>query len=140
MIRTGKVGLAIIYLSGFCLCGLTVIGAGLAGKIYLSPDVTDLLLKLLTIYSVPVGTVLGGIFASTGGPPKRAARPLQVAIALSVIWNLGLLWRCVAFAASKRDLVDDLVTYLERFAAGGTFLISSCLAYYFVQDGHRSKG
>ena len=107
--------------------------AGYRGVIY-SSDVTNLIVKLLAVYSVHFAVMIGGIFATTR---RSAARPTAlargIAFALASIWNLLLLVRIVAFAAADTDSIVELDRYLTLISAGGSFLVAGMLAYFFAK-------
>jgi hypothetical protein len=94
----------------------------------------DLLLKLLAIYSVQLGVVLGGIFAQSRNPLADPAPALAwAALLLAVIWNLLLVSRSLlfAFAGAEGDSVTDLMKYLEGISSASSFLVAGGLAFFF---------
>lgn len=119
-------GSLLIHLAGF---GYTVV----AEMIYLD-DLQKLATRILAIYSVPLGVIVGGIFGGSGRRIGRAPSPtLWAAIALCAMWNLLLLSRTLIFTVAAQDSIASLVAYVDAVAAAGTFLISAALAYYFAK-------
>lgn len=105
--------------------------AGYRGVIY-SSDVTDLVVKLLAVYSVHFAVMIGGIFARTGRPAGRPTTLTRgIAIGLASMWNLLLLVRILAFAAADTDSIVELDRYVTLISAGGSFLVAGMLAYFF---------
>jgi hypothetical protein len=105
----------------------------LAEAIYLD-DLQKLATRILAIYSVPLGVIVGGIFGASGRRVGRAPSPtLWAAIALCVLWNVLLLSRTLIFALASQDSIASLLSYVDAVAAAGTFLIGAALAYYFAK-------
>jgi hypothetical protein len=105
-------------------------------------DLTSLLLKLLAIYSVHLGVIFGGIFAqqqdASDGVPTPPGTAFWLAVVLAAIWNLLLLWRCVAFGVAafnpdSEDNVDRLSSYLQNISSGSAFLVTGSLAFFFAK-------
>lgn len=112
-----------------------VAAAYFRGFIY-SDNLTDLLIQFLTIYSVPLGVIVGGVFAESGDEPREKPRgAFRLALALALVWNLLLLLRSGLFAVSSEDSIEDLSSYLLRVSAVSTFLVGAGLAYFFA-SGH----
>jgi hypothetical protein len=95
-------------------------------------DFEKLLLRVLAIYSAPLGVVLGGMFAqpktSLAAPPPALA---WSALALAVLWNLLLVWRTISFSIAGEDSATDLMKYLDSVAAGSSFLVAGVIAFFF---------
>ena len=105
----------------------------LAQAIYVE-DLQRLAVRILAIYSVPLGVIVGGIFGASGRAAARArSSTLWAAAALCLLWNLLQLSRSVLFALAKQDSIASLLEYEDAVAAAGTFLISAVLAYYFAK-------
>lgn len=96
-------------------------------------DLQAALLAVLSIYSVPLATILGGLFATRSRTPRAAPALCWAAIAVAGLWNALLLWRTLSFGMAAEDSVTDLVKYLQAVAAGGSFLLVGLLAYFFSQ-------
>jgi hypothetical protein len=61
------------------------------------------------------------------------------AIAVSVIWNVFLLWGGIGLLAAslgsdpKESAIDDFSSYVSTISASATFLVSGALTYFFVK-------
>lgn len=105
----------------------------IAGAVYVE-DVQTLAVHILSIYSVPIGIILGGIFGGTAKSKKRApSSTLWTAIALSILWNVLLVFRSLTFAIVDNDSIMSLLNYIDTVAGAGTFLIGAALAYFFAK-------
>jgi hypothetical protein len=94
---------------------------------------TAMVLKLLKIYSVPLGVILGGIFARRGRATSGTGRFQSLAAtAVVLLWNLTLLGRIIVFAVSKNDDIADVLSFIDQVASSSAFLITAVLAYYFA--------
>jgi len=122
-------------MSIFLLSLLVQLGSFFLVRTRMWPDeFQDLLLKLLAIYSVQLGVVLGGIFAQPKSPLADPAPWLVwTALLLVLIWNLLLVWRSLAFtlAGAETDSVADLIKYLDGVSSAGSFLVAGGLAFFF---------
>lgn len=103
-------------------------------------DLTNLLTKLLAVYSVHLAVIFGGIFAQQQNDQQVlvTATPFRLAVALAVGWNLLLMWRSVmfgmaAFDPEKDDNVDRLSSYIENIASASSFLVTGALAFFFAK-------
>jgi len=107
-------------------------------------DLVNILLKLLAVYGVHLTIMIGGIVArqqdEKGKPQskKAPATAFRVAIALAALWNLLLVWRSVkfgmgAFDENSEDNVDLLTDYIDKIAAGGSFLVAGFLSFFFAK-------
>lgn len=91
-----------------------------------------LLLKLISIYSVPLAVVAGNLLAQPrAGSESVTAALAWSAILLTLVWNLLLVARSVGFAMAKHDSVTSLISYLDSVAAASSFLIAGVLAFFF---------
>lgn len=121
-------------LMGIFVAGLILqIGAFFVVRNKMWPeDFLSLLLKLLGVYSVQLGVVLGGIFAQRGArladPPAGLA---WSALALAALWNLLLVGRSISFSIAAEDSVGDLIKYLDTIASGGSFLVAGVVTFFF---------
>lgn len=128
-----------IFLSGLVLqlFGLTL--TYLSGEIS-AKDIGILTAKLLGIYSVQLAVILGGIFGQHKSPPHIASSlPFRIAFVLSVLWNLLLTWRTVAFYFAENDLATDLVSYLDLVSGASSFLVVGSLAYFFAKQDPKTS-
>ena len=97
-------------------------------------EFVPLVLKLLGIYSVQLGVVLGGIFAQPRAPLAVPPSGLTwTAFVLVAMWNLLLAWRSISFSAAAQDSVSDLIKYLDSIASGSSFLVAGVLAFFFAK-------
>jgi hypothetical protein len=91
-----------------------------------------LLIKLLTLYSVQLGVVLGGIFSQQRFQPRQSSKTLNwTAVALVGLWNLLLVSRTLVFVNSQQDSVSDFSKYLDVVGSGSSFLIAGVVAFFF---------
>ena len=98
-------------------------------------DVTNILLKMLIIYSVPLGIILGGVFGK--GIRSKTNAPVVaffLALVLAIVWNILLAWRGIAFALTTDDSVSQLINYLDVVATASTFLVAGSLSYFFSKE------
>jgi hypothetical protein len=95
-------------------------------------DFLSLTLKLLAIYSVQLGVVIGGIFAQPRTPMADPPAGLTwTALALAALWNFLLVWRSVSFSIAPQDSVGDLIKYIDTIGAGSSFLVSGVVTFFF---------
>jgi hypothetical protein len=98
-----------------------------------------LVLKILGIYSVQLGVVLGGIFAQPRNPLGSPPRSLTwTALSLVALWNMLLLVRSLSFSLTAEDSATDLMKYLDAIGSGGAFLIAGVLTYFFSKSTERN--
>src|SRR5262245_13824818 len=94
------------------------------GAMY-SSHLQRLILVVLGVYSVPLGTILGGMFGERRIAAGRVAPPaFWVALSVSIIWNLLLLVRIVVFGVAHDDSVEDFAGYLATVSAASSFLVT----------------
>jgi hypothetical protein len=97
-------------------------------------ELLSLVLKLLGIYSVQLGVVLGGIFSQPRGPLAEPPSGLTwTAFALVTMWNLLLAWRSISFGIAAQDSVSDLIKYLDSIASSSSFLVAGVLTFFFAK-------
>jgi hypothetical protein len=103
-----------------------------------SADVTNLLVTLLSVYSVPMAVMLGGLFASkiSGKASAKNQPAFLAALVLATIWNILLLSRFALFVyAGFNTAVDDsaekVSAYVDQIAKASSFLVAGSLAYFF---------
>ena len=96
-------------------------------------ELTDLLLKLFSLYSVHLGVILGGIFV----PRRPKGRPVQTlawtALLLALAWNVLLGWRVIAFSLAASDSAADVGSYLETVGPASAFFVSAVLGFFFTK-------
>ena len=136
--RTRLVWTFVIGLSVQCIA----VVAAFTARAIATSDLIDLFKQLLSIYSIHFAIILGSVFGKGGVSPQiRKAESdtvlaFRVAFALSVLWNLMLVWRTLqfgvhAFEPQSNDRSDLLVTYLDAVAGASSFLIAGALAFFF---------
>lgn len=105
-------------------------------------DLATLLLKLMAIYSVHLGLIVGGIFAQYQDGKRRTQSAPTTAFWLAAIlisiWNGLLLWRCLSFGVAalnpdSEDNVDNLSSYLQNISSASSFLVAGSLAFFFTK-------
>jgi hypothetical protein len=95
-------------------------------------DFDKLILRMLAIYSAPLGIVLGGMFSLPKNPlPTPPPALTWSAMALAVLWNLLLVWRTLSFSLAAEDSATDLVKYLDSIAAASSFLVAGVIVFFF---------
>src|SRR2546423_11061369 len=101
------------FIAGLALQLLTVTLTYVKGEIS-SKDVGTLTVKLLGIYSVQMAIILGSIFGQHKSSARIAHRwPFQVALILSILWNLLLLWRTTVLYFATANHPAGLVSHLH---------------------------
>jgi len=118
----------------FMATGIIVIAVTyLRGAIYLS-HLQELILAMLAVYSVPLGTILGGIFGQRSDLDRPTPNfAFWAALAVAAIWNLLLFARVLIFCVASDDSVADLKSYIGVVAAASSFLVTGALAYFFTK-------
>jgi hypothetical protein len=116
--------------------------AAYANRAIVGSDESALTLKLLSIYSVPLAVILGGLFAKPSSGKKTSSTGSQpvasLAVALALLWNLILLSRSLMFAYAVvnprvDDNVDQLISFLDTVSTTSSFLIAGALAFFFTK-------
>jgi hypothetical protein len=122
-----------VFLAGLAL-GIAIIGTTYwRGAIYAN-HLQQLILAVLAIYSVPLATILGGIFGQRDDPDRPIASPaFAVALTVAAGWNLLLLARVMLFGLAGEDSVEDVIAYLDAVAAASSFLVVGALAFFFTR-------
>jgi hypothetical protein len=99
-------------------------------------EVTDLILQLLTIYSVPLSVIIAGVFAKKHHPSKLDAI-FYTGVIVAILWNSLFAWRTIALTMAAFGVGEDRVKayseYIESVSKASGFLISGLLAYYFAK-------
>lgn len=92
----------------------------------------EILLRLLTLYSVHLSVVIGGMFALKQAKPPTTIVPFAwSALALAAVWNLLIGVRCVVFAIDEQDVVTSLLDFLDSIGAASVFLVSGVVTFFF---------
>ena len=138
--KPDRTRLALLGVFALCLAVQLIAFIAVADRMW-PEDLQSLVLKLLGIYSVHFGVILGGIFAQ----PKRVGRspsaPIAwAAIILAVLWNVLLVWRSASFSMAKVDSATEVVKYLDSTASASSFLVAGALAFYFAKSAETKQG
>jgi hypothetical protein len=97
----------------------------------LPPEPHQLVVLLLTVYSVHLSVIMGGLFGSGGSSIRGNRGTAVVAITLSALWNLLLVVPVMMFCLAKQAVVADLQAELTDIAGMSSFLVAGMLSYYF---------
>lgn len=121
------------FLAGFAVQTLAVGVMWMRGAMY-GDQLTRVLTSLLTVYSVPLGVIVGGVFAQETRRPNQ--RHAVLAVALAGIWNLLLVARTLSVGpgGGGTDPIVELTDYWSSVSSGGAFLIGGVLAYFFASQ------
>lgn len=127
-----------IFLAGLLCNCVAVLLTYARGSIF-ADDLRAMLQLLLAEYSAPLAIVIAGIFGQAPAEKRRLAGTFWFAIAVSIVWNLFLLWGASALLISslgseaKEGAVDDFSSYVRTISSSATFLVSGALTYFFVK-------
>jgi hypothetical protein len=96
----------------------------------------ELIVQLVTIYSIPLSVIIAGIFAK-----RRRATKLDgifyASVALAILWNGLLAWRTSELTLAAVGVGEDnakfFSEYMESVSKASAFLISGLLTYYFAK-------
>jgi hypothetical protein len=128
-----RIVLIALFLTSLALSIVVIAVVYLRGGIYAN-HLQQLMLAVLAVYSVPLGTILGGMFGERGMRANRIAAPaFWVALTVSLLWNLLLLVRVVIFGVARDDSVEDFAGYLTTVSAASSFLVVGALAFFFTK-------
>lgn len=132
-IRRSQLALLALFLIGLIVHLVCFGSAFLKGAIY-AEDLQTLAVRALTVYSVPLGVIVGGIFGGKAVPAATASAGIfWTAAGLSLLWNLLLVVRSLLFVLAEQDTIGSLLAYVDAVSAAGTFLIGGALAYFFAK-------
>lgn len=133
-LETARWGLFIVFIISLIGLAATLIIAFSSGEIS-SGSLTNMLTKLVAIYSVHLAVIVGGIFGrGTASPESMTPRlAFWAALVLAVVWNAGFLWRFIFFVVSADDTVERLSTYVETLAPVSSFLVAGALSFFFAK-------
>ena len=134
-INKARVMLLVPFLGSLIIHILAIMTVYQAGAIY-RDDLTTLLPKVLTIYSVHLAVIFGGIFGQQARRGKQVpATAFWIALTVTLLWNLLLVWRSISFALIAfnmgEDRINDYLAYLDIVSSTGAFLVVGALAYFF---------
>jgi hypothetical protein len=132
-IRHSQLVLLAMFLTGLMIQLVCFGYSFLIGAVYVE-DLQTMMVRILAVYSVPLGVIVGGIF---GGAAERAAKASSgtfwTAAGLSLLWNILLLMRSLMFVIVQQDSITSLFGYIDAVSAASTFLIGGALAYFFAK-------
>jgi len=135
----GRISLLIIFLVFLAAQIILIYTVGLANRIFVDEQ-SALITQLLSIYSVHLAVILGGIFAVKGrGRPSAAPFLIWSAIVLSLAWNGLLFAGTMSFMFSAAWKLHDIRNYLETVSRASSFLVAGALAYFFASPTGRSE-
>ena len=101
-------------------------------------EFTILIIKIFSIYSVPLAVVIGGMIAKRHEAPASAPVALTwIAIVLTILWNLLLIGRSLAFALADRDSVTSAANDLGILATFSSFLVAGVISAFFAAPSDR---
>ena len=132
-----------IILTGVFLLSLAVqfIGISAVQSTMWPQDYQSVLLKLLHIYSVPLGVATGGILATSKSKDGAVDGSLVwISLALVLLWNGIFVTRTLAFCFAAHDSAKDLMEFYQEISTGSSFLIAGVLAFFFRKAGSRKIG
>ncbi|NII26110.1 hypothetical protein HB364_13530 [Pseudoflavitalea sp. X16] len=116
---------------------------GFSKTVISGDDLISILLKLFAVYSIHLSMITAGIFGQKAQPgarkPSNARSVFRLAVILSLIWNIILLWRFFVFFTAiinpaMEDSVGELIGYVDKIATASSFLVTGMLAYYFTSQ------
>jgi hypothetical protein len=125
----------------FLMAQIVIIySVGVANRVFVDEEMA-LITQVLSIYSVQLAVILGGMFAM-----KKTALPQATpflvwsAIGLSLMWNSLLLGGTLLFAVSDAWKIHDIRSYLETVSRSSSFLVAGALALFFASPAGRTEG
>lgn len=121
-----------VFLTGLLIHSIALIYAYLRPAIY-PETLTQLLIKILGIYSIHFAIIFGGIFGQSVTKTQKASKAIfWIAFSLAILWNLLLVWRTVVFSFASEDSSLELSKYLEEVSKASSFLVAGALAFFFA--------
>lgn len=100
-------------------------------------EFAPLFFKVLTIYSAPLGVILGGIYAARQSRRKANAGQVWGGLLLAGIWNGLFLGRYLLITfRPEGDSLENLASFQDTVLPAGSFLTSAALAYLY--GAHKS--
>src|SRR5689334_14867286 len=89
--RTAQLSLLAMFIGFLGLQEAVFLATFLSGKVYID-NLKTLSLEALTIYAVPLASILGGMFGKQKAAERRSDRgAFSAAVAVAGLWNLLLL-------------------------------------------------
>jgi hypothetical protein len=108
-------------------------------------EMLAVLTKLILVYSVHFRVMLGGVFGRQQNTRGHVAAPaFVVAVTVTLVWNLLLAWRSIAFAGGafnplSEDSPDNLIAYLDSIADQCSFLVVGPLAFFSLKNSGQRR-
>jgi hypothetical protein len=137
-LRSAQLRIAATFLAGLLCNSAAVLITYARGSIF-ADDLRTMLERLLAVYSGPLAIVIAGFFGQEAPDQKPVTSNFWLAIVVSVIWNMFLLWGGIGLLASslgsqpKESAIDDFLSYISTISSSATFLVSGALTYFFVK-------
>jgi hypothetical protein len=137
-LRSAQLWIAATFLTGL-LCNAAAVLITYARGAIFADNLRTILATLLAVYSGPLAIVIAGFFGKEGPEPKPVASNFWVAIVVSVVWNVFLLWGGIGLLASSmssqpnENAIDDFSSYIGTISSSATFLVSGALTFFFVR-------
>jgi fatty acid desaturase len=99
-----------------------------------SETLIDLMKKVISIYSVHFGVIIGGIFGKDVSSEVLASKtPFWLAFVLTLIWNILITWPMIIFSFTTMSTDQDVSDYIDAIPTLSSFLVSGSLAYFFAK-------
>ena len=133
--RTAQFSLLALFVFFLAIQEAVFLATFLYGKIYMD-NLKTLSVQVLSIYSIPLGGILGGIFGKEKARERRTdPASFGTALTVSGLWNLLLLACSVLFAvkASGLDAMGVVTDYLQSVATAGSCLITAVITYFHAK-------
>jgi hypothetical protein len=136
MIRfTAQLWLLSIFLSFFAFQTVLLVVCQVSNGIG-ADKLKDVIVQLITIYSIPLSVIVAGIFAKRRRKAKLDGI-FYASVVLAILWNGLFAWRTCELALAAigvgEDKAKDFSSYMESVSKASTFLISGLLTYYFAK-------
>lgn len=127
-----RLTLFIIFISGFILSLIPIMAIFFENKIY-NEDATQAILKMLSIYSIYLTVIIGGILARQKAKDEVIPKtPFCVAFTVSILWNVLILWKSAAIYFIPEETIEDAIEYFELVPPACSFLVTGTLGYFFA--------
>jgi hypothetical protein len=99
-----------------------------------SETLIDLMKKIISIYSVHFGVIIGGVFGNDFSSEALIYKtPFWLAFVLTLIWNVLMTWPMIVFSFTTMSTDQDISNYIDSIPTLSSFLVSGSLAYFFAK-------
>lgn len=99
-----------------------------------SETLIDLLKKIISIYSVHFGVIVGGVFGKDFSSEVLTSKtPFWLAFVLTLIWNILMTWPMIIFSFTTMYTDQNISDYIDSIPTLSSFLVSGSLAYFFAK-------